>query len=187
MSAVPPREAPERSPHHATSLFIVNTGDGKGKSTAAFGMVLRALARSWRVAVVQFVKSGDWRTGEEAMCRKLGVDWWSTGDGFTWDSENIDETEAVARAGWEHARATIGAGEHELVVLDEVTYPIAWGWISLEDVVATVRERPATVNVVATGREAPEELLELADTATEMVNLHHAFDAGIGARRGIDY
>jgi len=187
MSAVPPSEAPERSPHHATSLFIVNTGDGKGKSTAAFGMVLRALARSWRVAVVQFVKSGDWRTGEEAMCRKLGVDWWSTGDGFTWDSENIDETEAVARAGWEHARATIGAGEHELVVLDEVTYPIAWGWISLEDVVATVRERPATMNVVATGREAPAELLELADTATEMVNLHHAFDAGIGARRGIDY
>jgi cob(I)alamin adenosyltransferase len=187
MSTVPPREAPERSPRHATSLFIVNTGDGKGKSTAAFGMVLRALARSWHVAVVQFVKSGDWRTGEEAMCRKLGVDWWSTGDGFTWDSEDIDETEAVARAGWEHARSTIAAGEHDLVVLDEVTYPIAWGWISLADVLATIRERPPNVNVVATGRDAPEELLNVADTATEMVNLHHAFDAGVGARRGIDY
>jgi len=187
MNGVPPRDAPERSPRHATSLFILNTGDGKGKSTAAFGMVLRALARNWRVAVVQFVKSGEWRTGEEAMCRKLGVDWWSTGDGFTWDSENIDETQAIARAGWEHARSTIGAGEHELVVLDEVTYPIAWGWITLEDVVRTIRERPPIVNVVATGRDAPSDLVELADTATEMVNLHHAFDAGIGARRGIDY
>jgi cob(I)alamin adenosyltransferase len=187
LSAVPPREAPERSPRHATSLFIVNTGDGKGKSTAAFGMMLRALARDWRVAVVQFVKSGEWRTGEEAMGRRLGVDWWSTGDGFTWDSGDMDETEAVARAGWEHARSTIAAGEHELVVLDEVTYPIAWGWVALDDVVETIGERPPTVNVVATGRDAPEELLKLADTATEMVNLHHAFDAGIGARRGIDY
>jgi cob(I)alamin adenosyltransferase len=187
MTAVPPREAPERSPRHATSLFIVNTGDGKGKSTAAFGMVLRALARGWRVAVVQFVKSGEWRTGEEAMCRKLGVDWWSTGDGFTWNSEDIDETEAVARAGWEHARSTIAGGDHDLVVLDEVTYPIAWGWIRLDDVVATIAGRPRNVNVVATGRDAPAELLKLADTATEMVNLHHAFDAGIGARRGIDY
>ena len=187
MSAVPPREAPERSPRHATSLFIVNTGDGKGKSTAAFGMVLRALARSWRVAVVQFVKSGEWRTGEEAMCRKLGVDWWSTGDGFTWDSADMDETEATARAGWEHARSTIAAGEHQLVVLDEVTYPIAWGWVALDDVVSAIRDRPPDVNVVATGRDAPEELVALADTATEMVNLHHAFDAGIGARRGIDY
>jgi cob(I)alamin adenosyltransferase len=187
VSAVPPREAPERAARHATSLFLLNTGDGKGKSTAAFGMVLRALARNWRVGVVQFVKSGDWRTGEEAMCRKLGVDWWSTGDGFTWNSSDIDETEAVARAGWEHARSAIAAGAHELVVLDEVTYPVAWGWIPLDDVVRTIGERPATVNVVATGRNAPEALLELADTATEMVNLHHAFDAGIGARRGIDY
>lgn len=187
MSAVPPRQAPQRSPRHSTSLFIVNTGHGKGKSTAAFGMVLRALARDWRVAVVQFVKSGEWRTGEEAMGRKLGVDWWSTGDGFTWDSADMEETEAVARAGWEHARSTIAAGGHELVVLDEVTYPIAWGWVALDDVVRTIRERPPTVNVVATGRDAPEELLELADTATEMVNLHHAFDAGVGARRGIDY
>ena len=168
-------------------LLMVHTGDGKGKSTAAFGMVLRALARDWRVAVVQFVKSGEWRTGEEAMGRKLGVDWWSTGDGFTWDSNDMEETEAVARAGWEHARSTIAAGEHELVVLDEVTYPIAWGWVALDDVVRTIAERPPTVNAIATGRDAPEELLELADTATEMVNLHHAFDAGIGARRGIDY
>ena len=187
MSTVPPLDAPDRASRHASSLVIVNTGDGKGKSTAAFGMVLRALARSWRVAVVQFVKSGDWRTGEEAMCRKLGVDWWSTGDGFTWNSEDLDETESVARAGWEHATEVLAAGEHELVVLDEVTYPIAWGWIPLAEVLRAIAERPPNVNVVATGREAPEELLRLADTATEMVNLHHAFEAGIGARRGIDY
>jgi cob(I)alamin adenosyltransferase len=166
---------------------VVNTGHGKGKSTAAFGMVMRAVARDWRVAVIQFLKSGKWHVGEEQTARRLGVEWWSIGEGFTWDSSNLSEDEAVAAEAWRHARAVIAAGEHRLVVLDEVTYPMNWGWIDVDEVAQTLRSRPAQVNVVATGRDAPPVLVEVADTVTEMVNVKHAFDRGVRAMRGIDY
>jgi cob(I)alamin adenosyltransferase len=171
----------------AKSLVIVNTGDGKGKSTAAFGVVMRAIARNWRVAVVQFIKSGSWRVGEEATAKQLGVDWWAIGEGFSWDSPDLSEDEAVAAAAWRHSAEIIGQGEHRLVVLDEVTYPVNWGWIALDDVVATIRDRPPDVSVVLTGRDAPEALVELADTVTEMRNVKHAYDSGIVAKKGIDY
>jgi cob(I)alamin adenosyltransferase len=185
--STPPTDRPPRAEQHVRSIVIVNTGDGKGKSTAAFGIVMRAVARGWRVAVVQFIKSGDWRVGEEAVCRSLGVEWRSAGDGFTWDSSDLDETESVSRDAWETAKEIIENGGHDVVVLDEVTYPITWGWIPLDEVLRVLRERPPHVNVIATGRDAPAELIGAADTATEMVNLHHAFDAGVAARRGIDY
>src|SRR5215212_5282143 len=140
----------------ARSLLVVNTGHGKGKSTAAFGVVLRAVARDWPVAVVQFLKSGKWQVGEEAACRRLGVDWWSIGEGFTWDSKDLTEDQAVAAAAWDRAKGLIAAGEHRLVVLDEVTYPVNWGWIEEADVVAAVTGRPDHVNIVLTGRDAPE-------------------------------
>ncbi|MGH8983143.1 MAG: cob(I)yrinic acid a,c-diamide adenosyltransferase [Acidimicrobiia bacterium] len=173
--------------HAAPSVVIVNTGDGKGKSTAAFGTVMRAVARGWRVAVVQFIKSGKWNVGEEKTAKQLGVDWWTIGEGFSWDSTDLTEDEAVAQAAWRHAADVIGAGEHRLVVLDEVTYPVNWGWIALDDVVATIRERPDEVNVVVTGRDAPAVLIDLADTVTEMRNVKHAYDRGIRAKKGIDY
>jgi cob(I)alamin adenosyltransferase len=166
---------------------IVNTGDGKGKSTAAFGIVLRAVAREWRVAVVQFLKSGAWHVGEEAVARRLGVDWWALGEGFTWESSELSEDEAVAQAAWDHAAALIAAGEHRLVVLDEITYPMNWGWIDMGAVVAAIAGRPPHVSVVATGRDAPAALLDVADTATEMRSLKHAYDRGIAAKRGLDY
>jgi cob(I)alamin adenosyltransferase len=169
------------------SRVVVNTGDGKGKTSAAMGIVMRAVARGWRVVVVQFVKDGLWKTGEETSARALGAEWWSLGDGFTWDSDDIDRTEAVAREAWRAARDLIRAGEHELVVLDEITYPIMWGWIDGDEVAATIRERPSQVNVVATGRHAPTALRDVADTVTEMSNVKHAFDAGIGAMRGIEF
>ncbi|MBV9663078.1 MAG: cob(I)yrinic acid a,c-diamide adenosyltransferase [Actinobacteria bacterium] len=179
-------ENPER--RRANGLVIVNTGDGKGKSTAAFGMVMRAVARGWRVAVVQFIKSGKWHVGEEKVCKeRLGVDWWAIGEGFSWDSEDLSQDEAVARAAWDHARSVIGAGEHQLVVLDEVTYPVNWGWIDGADVVEAIRARPAKVNVVITGRDAPEALVDLADTVTEMRKVKHAYDTGVMAQKGIDY
>jgi cob(I)alamin adenosyltransferase len=151
------------------------------------GVVMRAAARGWRVSVVQFVKDGRWRTGEETSARALGVAWWSLGDGFTWDSEDLDRTEAVAREAWRAARDLIRAGSHELVVLDEVTYPMNWGWIDAAEVVETIRSRPAHVNVVATGRDAPAPLCDVADTVTEMASVKHAFDAGVGAMRGIEF
>ncbi len=183
-----PTESPVRG--HAApsrSQLIVNTGDGKGKSTAAFGVMLRALARGWRVAVIQFLKSGDWKVGEETMGRQLGADWWSLGEGFTWDSEDLSQDEAVAREAWAHARAVIEAGEHQLVILDEITYPMNWGWIGTGEVVEVLSQRPAAVSVVATGRDAPAELIEIADTVSEVRKIKHAFDAGLLARRGLDY
>jgi cob(I)alamin adenosyltransferase len=171
----------------APSLVLVNTGHGKGKSSAAFGVMLRALARGWRVAVIQFIKSGKWKVGEEKIGRQLGVDWLKGGDGFTWESPDLDESRGRAVAAWALARATIEAGEHKLVVLDEITYPINYGWISGEEVAATIRDRPSHVSIVATGRDAPAELIEVADTVTEMVKVRHAYDRGIRARRGIDY
>jgi iron complex transport system ATP-binding protein len=183
-----PVEAPaEPKRRRARSLVVVNTGDGKGKSTAAFGIVMRAVARDWRVIVIQFIKSGRWKTGEEKVCRQLGVEWWSIGDGFTWESSDLSETELVARAAWDSARAAIASGAYDLVVLDEVTYPVNWGWIDVNDVVGAIRDRPERVNVVVTGRDAPRPLLEVSDTATEMVKLRHAYDTGVIARRGIDF
>jgi len=171
----------------APSLVLVNTGDGKGKSTAAFGVVMRAVARGWRVAVVQFLKSGEWHVGEEDTARKLGVEWSAIGEGFTWDSENLSEDEAVAKEAWAQAAEIIRTGDHRLVVLDEITYPMNWGWIDTSEVVEVIRSRPPKVNVIATGRDAPAALVELADTVTEMRSVKHAYDRGIVAKKGIDY
>ncbi|MGH3651308.1 MAG: cob(I)yrinic acid a,c-diamide adenosyltransferase [Acidimicrobiia bacterium] len=183
----PPTQAPPMGSVRARSLLLVNTGDGKGKSTAAFGTAIRAVARGWKVAVVQFLKSGEWSVGEEKIGRQIGVDWWAMGDGFTWDSANMDESEAIARAAWDHAAGTIASGDYQLVVLDEVTYPINWGWVEIDDVLEALRGRPEKVNVILTGRDAPDALVDLADTVTEMRKVKHAYDRGIMARRGIDY
>jgi cob(I)alamin adenosyltransferase len=184
----PNREAPAKPPlRRQRSVVLVNTGDGKGKSTAAFGVVLRGVARGWRVSVIQFVKSDKWKVGEEEVCRRLGVEWARTGDGFSWLSDDLERSAALAGAAWELARETIRAGRHQLVVLDEITYPVNWGWIAGEEVARTLRERPEQVNVVATGRDAPPELVEVADTVTEMVNIRHAYDSGVRAKRGIDF
>jgi cob(I)alamin adenosyltransferase len=183
-----PDERSERSARtRAPSLVIVNTGDGKGKTTAAMGIVIRAVARGWKVCVIQFIKSGRWRVGEEKVAKDLGVDWWSLGDGFSWDSDDLDRSADLARAAWQRAKEEIASGGYDVVVLDEVTYPMSWGWIPPDEVVDAIRERPAHVNVMATGRNAPAELVEMADTVTEMRKVRHAYDRGIGARRGIDY
>ena len=183
----PPTDRPARATKHVSSRVLVHTGGGKGKSSAAMGVMLRAVSAGWKVAVVQFVKSGKWRSGEEAAGRSLGVEWWSLGDGFTWDSKDMDRSEAVAREAWRSSSELVRAGEHRLIVLDEITYPMNWGWIETAEVVETIRSRPADVSVVATGRDAPLELREVADTVTEMVSQKHAFDEGITAMRGIEF
>lgn len=169
------------------SLVLVNTGNGKGKSSAAFGVMLRALAVDMRVTVCQFIKSSDWKVGEEKMGVKLGVDWHAFGDGFTWDSNDIEQDKAHARTGWATARALIEAGEHDLVILDELTYLCSWEWIDTDEVVTTIRNRPEHVNVIVTGRDAPTAITDIADTVTEMREVKHAYQLGIRAKRGIDY
>jgi cob(I)alamin adenosyltransferase len=186
-AAVPTEDPRPDELRRAPSLVLLNTGDGKGKSSAAFGVMLRSIARGWRVAVVQFVKSGRWRVGEEELGRQLGVDWFAVGDGFTWDSADLAHDKALAEAGWKQAADLLAAGEHQLVVLDELTYLCSWGWLDTAAVAAAIRNRPEHVNVVVTGRDAPVELVDVADTVTEMRSVKHAYDRGIRALRGIDY
>jgi cob(I)alamin adenosyltransferase len=171
----------------ADSLLIVNTGNGKGKSSSAFGMMIRGVARGWNVAVVQFIKSGDWKVGEEKIGRQLGVDWHAFGEGFTWDSSDMSNDIAHAREGWSKAVELMHAGEHQLLIFDELTYLSSFGWLPIGDVVDAISARPSHVNVVVTGRDAAPELIELADTVTEMVEVKHAYQQGIRAMRGIDY
>lgn len=125
--------------------------------------------------------------GEEKVGVSLGVDWLKGGDTFSWESEDPDASERLAVSTWRVAKSAIERGEHQLIILDEITYPMRWGWIDTDDVVSRVRDRPRHVNIVATGRGAPQALTDIADTVTEMVNVRHAFDQGIKARRGIDF
>jgi cob(I)alamin adenosyltransferase len=169
------------------SLVLINTGHGKGKSSAAFGVMARGWGRGWRVGVVQFLKSGKWKTGEQKLADHLGIEWHSLGDGWTWTSDDMDETASKARHAWEVAKEKLASGHYDLLILDEVTYSVKYGWVPVEDVVAGVRDRAPHTNVVLTGRDAAPELVELADTVTEMRKVKHAFDRGIKARKGIEY
>ncbi len=184
----PPTELGERPKRvHKESLILVHTGNGKGKSSSAFGVAMRGVARGWRVRVVQFLKSGEWKTGEAKLLPGLGVEWWEAGDGFTWDAEDLDESQALALAAWEDTKLRLQDDTLDMLVLDEVTYPINWGWIELDDVVDALTNRSPKVHVIITGRDCPQEIIAIADTVTEMREVKHAFHEGVMARRGVDY
>lgn len=184
---LPTHEEPAPQRHRVDSVVVVNTGDGKGKSTAAFGVMARGWARGWRVGVVQFMKSGDWKVGEKKLADHLGVDWWTLGDGFTWESTDLDETEAKGRHAWSVAKEKLASGSYDMLILDELTYAVTYGWVPVNDVVAAVAGRAPKTNVVITGRDAAPELIALADTVTEMRMVKHAYEKGIRARKGIEY
>src|SRR4051794_24136533 len=152
----------------AESVVLVNTGHGKGKSSAAFGVMARGWARGWRVAVVQFIKGGQWKTGERKLADHLGIEWSTLGDGFTSESTDMDETIAKGRHAWSVARDKLTSGEYDLLILDELTYAVKYGWVPVDEVVDAITGRAPKTNVVITGRDAPDELVELADTVTEM-------------------
>ena len=183
----PPTAKPYDKPEgERRGIVIVNTGDGKGKSTAAFGLALRAHGRGKAVVIFQFMKVPTARFGEHRMFEQLGLPIIGLGDGFSWKSQDLAHSAQLARDGWDKAKAAILAGEHFLVVLDEITYPLIYGWLPLDDVLATLRARPRDVHVCLTGRRCPPEIIELADTVTEMTMVKHAFKAGIPAQRGIE-
>jgi cob(I)alamin adenosyltransferase len=171
----------------AESIVLLNTGDGKGKSSAAFGVMARGWARGWRVGVVQFVKGGKWKTGERKLADHLGVDWQTLGDGFTWESTDLDETAAKGRHAWEVAAAKLASGEYDLLILDELTYAISYGWVPVDQVVSGIENRSPGTNVVVTGRNAAPELVDVADTVTEMRKVKHVYDRGVKAKKGIEY
>lgn len=178
--------APRKRRDHP--LLIVHTGDGKGKSSSAFGMMLRAWARQYRVGVYQFMKSGKWRIGERKAALALGgIVWEALGDGWTWTSRNLDDSAALARAGWEEVKARIADESYEFLLLDEFTYPMALGWVDTAEVIEVLRDRPGFQHVVVTGRRAPAELVELADLVTEMRKVKHPFERGIRAQAGIEW
>ena len=183
----PPSEKPYEKPEgERRGIVIVNTGDGKGKSTAAFGLALRAHGRGKAVKIWQFMKVPTARFGEHRMFEQIGIPIEGLGDGFSWKSQDLEHSGQLARDGWLRAKASILSGEFFLVVLDEITYPLIYGWLPLEGVLDTLRARPKEVHVVLTGRRCPPELIELADTVTEMTLVKHAFKAGIPAQRGIE-
>jgi cob(I)alamin adenosyltransferase len=182
------------------ALVVVHTGAGKGKSTAAFGLALRGWNQGWAVGVFQFVKSAKWKVGEESVLRTLGrvheetgeggpVTWHKMGEGWSWirrEGTQEDHAEA-ARQGWEQIKRDLAAQTYRVYVLDEFTYPMKWGWIDVDEVVAVLRERPGTQHVVITGRDADPRLIEAADLVTEMTKVKHPMDAGQKGQRGIEW
>ena len=188
--SVVPTEHANPSAGASARVVVVNTGDGKGKSTV--GVRRRACAASpasWQVAVVQFLKSGKWHVGEEKVCRdRLGVDWFAIGEGFTWDSDDLTEDEAVAQEAWRHA-----AGDHRgrraparRARRDHLPDELGVDR-HRRGRAPSLRGRPEKVNVVCTGRDAPAALVDVADTVTEMRKVKHAYDTGVRAKKGIDY
>lgn len=181
-------------------LLAVHTGAGKGKSTAAFGMALRAWNQGFDIAVFQFVKSAKWKVGEEAAFRELGrlhdehgvggpVEWHKMGSGWSWSRKagtDVDHA-AAAADGWAEIARRLAEQRHDFYVLDEFTYPLKWGWIDVDDVIATLTARPGTQHVVITGRDAPAELLDAADLVTEMTKVKHPMDVGRKGQKGIEW
>lgn len=181
-------------------LLAVHTGPGKGKSTAAFGMALRAWNQGFDIAVFQFVKSAKWKVGEESALRELGrahdergvggpVEWHKMGSGWSWTRKSGSETDHAAAAadGWAEIARRLAEARHDFYVLDEFTYPLKWGWVDTEEVVEVLRTRPGSQHVVITGRDAPSALLDAADLVTEMTKVKHPMDAGRKGQKGIEW
>ena len=181
-------------------LVIVHTGDGKGKSTAAFGLAIRGWNQGWPIGVFQFVKSAKWRIGEQTVLETLAelhratgqggpVEWHKMGSGWSWSRKPGSEEDHAADAaeGWQEIKRRLAAETHQLYVLDEFTYPMAWGWVDVDDVVETLAHRPGQQHVVITGRRADPKLLEIANLVTEMQAVKHPFQQGQKGQRGIEW
>jgi cob(I)alamin adenosyltransferase len=177
-------------------LLVVHTGEMKGKSTAAFGLALRAWNQGWPIGVFQFVKSAKWKVGEENALRTLGatgqggtVAWHKMGEGWSWIQRPGSEADhaADAREGWEQIKRDLAAETYRFYVLDEFTYPMKWGWIDVDEVVQTLRDRPGQQHVVITGRDADPRLIEAADLVVELTKVKHPMDAGQKGQRGIEW
>ncbi|WP_042376084.1 cob(I)yrinic acid a,c-diamide adenosyltransferase [Streptacidiphilus melanogenes] len=175
-------------------VLAVHTGPGKGKSTAAFGMALRAWNQGWPIGVFQFVKSAKWKVGEEHALKVLGasgeggtVAWHKMGEGWSWVQREIAESEDAAREGWEQVKRDLAAETYRFYVLDEFTYPLHWGWIDVDEVLEVLANRPGSQHIVITGRYAPEKLVAASDLVTEMTKVKHPMDAGRKGQRGIEW
>jgi cob(I)alamin adenosyltransferase len=168
-------------------LTLVYTGYGKGKTTAALGLMLRAWGRGWSVVMLSFIKSETSNYGEERAARKLGIEIIPLGAGFTWLSKDLENDKALAQRCWQLCKEKIASAKYDVVVLDEITYPITYGWLDIDDVLSVLRDRPTDLHIVITGRDAPQALIDYADLVTEMREVKHPFQSGIKAQPGIDF
>ena len=185
-SDVSTREARRR--RRQRGLVIVNTGNGKGKTTAALGVLFRAWGRDYRVRMFQFIKSSTSNYGEHKAAKRLGIRIEPMGDGFTWLSKDLERTAALAVEQWERCREVLRTGTEDIVVLDEFTYAMAYGWVPVADVVQALTQKPSAMHVIVTGRDAPPELIDCADLVTEMREVKHPYaDQGIKAQPGIEF
>ena len=176
-----------KGPRINKGLVIVNTGKGKGKTTAAMGLLLRAWGRDMKVIMLQFIKHSTANFGEQRAAQKMGITMRAMGDGFTWRSKDLDQTAELARAHWEDCKEVIATGGYDVVVLDEFTYPMHYGWIPVDEVVEVLKNRPEMLHVIITGRNAPDDLVEFADLVTEMQVIKHPYQQGIKAQPGIEF
>ena len=176
-----------KGPRINKGLVIINTGNGKGKTTAAMGVLFRAWGRDMKVVMLQFIKHTTANFGEQRAAKKIGVTLRAMGDGFTWRSQNLEQSADLARALWEDVKEVIASGEYDVVILDEFTYPMHYGWIAVEDVIEVLKNRPEMQHVIITGRHAPEALVEYADLVTEMKVIKHPYEQGIKAQPGIEF
>ncbi|MCA6220807.1 cob(I)yrinic acid a,c-diamide adenosyltransferase [Photorhabdus sp. UCH-936] len=167
-------------------ILIVFTGNGKGKTTAAFGTVTRAIGHGFRAGVIQFIK-GKWENGEKNLLEQHGVNFHVMATGFTWETQSRETDTVACHQVWHHALEMLSDPDLDLVVLDELTYMVSYGYLPLEEVITALKHRPEHQSVIITGRGCHRELLEIADTVTEMRPVKHAFDAGIKAQKGIDW
>ncbi|MEI7368813.1 cob(I)yrinic acid a,c-diamide adenosyltransferase [Pectobacterium colocasium] len=167
-------------------ILIVFTGNGKGKTTAAFGTVTRAIGHGLRAGVIQFIK-GEWPNGEKNLLQQHGVEFQVMATGFTWETQNRQTDTEAAQHVWQHGKRMLADPQLDLVVLDELTYMLSYDYLDLSDIVTALKQRPAGQTVIITGRGCHRDLLEMADTVTEMRPVKHAFDNGIQAQQGIDW
>jgi cob(I)alamin adenosyltransferase len=198
--AVVPDDGLTTAQRRRLPLLMVNTGDGKGKSSAAFGLAIRAWNQGWDIGVFQFVKSAKWRIGEQTVLERLGelhaqtgeggpVEWHKMGSGWSWSRKagGAEDHARDAAEGWAEVKRRIAEERHDLYVLDEFTYPMEWGWVDVDDVVATLRDRPGRQFVLVTGRRAHPALIDAADLVTEMTKVKHQMDRGQKGQAGIEW
>jgi cob(I)alamin adenosyltransferase len=169
-------------------LVVVNTGEGKGKSSSAFGMVFRAAGWGMKVCVIQFIK-GQWQTGEQKAAEKFdNIEWHALGDGFTWDTKNPEQDIKTSRDIWQLSQQKILSGEFDVVLLDEINYCSGYNWILGQEIAEFIQNnKPSWQHLILTGRNAPAEVIAIADTVTDMSKVKHVFDQGIKAEQGIEF
>ncbi len=170
-----------------TGLVIINTGNGKGKTTASLGLMFRAWGQGMKTVMLQFIKTKTSNFGENKAARKLKIEMIPLGAGFTWLSRDIEKDKALAREGWEIAKEKLDSDVYDVVILDELTYLMKYGWLPVEDVLEALRQRPRWQHVIITGRDAPEELIEYADLVTEMKEIKHPYKSGTKAQAGVEF